>query len=257
MTSSMKRYLLILMTALMVSLLCQCSSCSVPVQSMAPPKLGNAAPRSGSSVVVYSLDGWIYAKNRIYNKIDESSTLINARNYSYADYVVNLSAPSILTGNIEVGIFGGGFRVADELPPAFNFDSCMQRLATKTFTQDGIGQQPVEEWVAEQILPRPVTHHFNVEYSGKPELKAVCHCIINEEWDEAAQTLKEYVSEHPDDAEGFYVGGIILVCAKQYDTAESAFRKAGALKPDARYSTAISTCRSIANEAEAVRPFLR
>lgn len=257
MTSSMKRYLLILMTALMVSLLCQCSSCSVPVQSMVPPKLGNAAPRPGSSVGVYSLDGWIYAKNRIYNKIDESSTLRTGSHYSYVDYVVDFSAPSALTGNIEVGIFGGGYQGRGKVPASFDFGSCMQRLATKTFTQDGIGQQPVEEWVAEQILPHAVTHHFNVEYSGKPELKAVCHCIINEEWDEAAQTLKEYVSEHPDDAEGFYVGGIILVCAKQYDTAESAFRKAGALKPDARYSTAISTCRSIANEAEAVRPFLR
>lgn len=235
-------------------LLCQCSSSSIQLDRLAPPKLGNAAPRPGAGVEIYTEGdnlGFVYGK--IFNSLKEWGAF-RLDGESSVDYVVSIR--KTYPPMADVSIYYGYLPDRETLENGVNLDSRMNKLASESFTAGLPGQLFMKSWVMSQLVPSKHYYDFPVDFSGKKDMEMVARCIRRHEWADAQNLINDLLTEYPNDAEVIYMSGIVLLGRDEFEQAENAFHKAYSIKPEQKYLTAVTHCRTIAVESAQVKPFL-
>lgn len=252
----MKRFLLLSIVALVVSLLCQCSTCAIEIERPTPPRLGDAAPRPGQRISIFGYPEVSAPRNRIQKRLEDWGTL-EVGSMTTQDYVVHLDKPTEVGKLTKVTIWQGSFPYMQVIPNSLNLGSCMRCIASKTMLAGPLGEKAISDWVVEQLIPTMRTYTYRVDYADKPDLEIAARCVRNGAYQDALQALKSHVAQHPDDPEALYLGGITMVRLNEYDMARKAFNKAYSLKPDEKYRKAAADCSTIVSDAARVQPFVR
>ncbi len=96
--------------------------------------------------------------------------------------------------------------------------------------------------IASDLQPHRIIYTEKVYApSGNPHVEQAIRYSLGGAWQLAAKSVKLAVQATPGEPEAHYLQGLIERQLEHFDTAETCFRNASRLKPDARYTEAIKT----------------
>lgn len=100
------------------------------------------------------------------------------------------------------------------------------------------------EYVAGQVMrdltPHVVSYSMPVdEVEGNPAVEQAARACATGNWEQGRVLAKQALKQNPDEAEAYYVLGIIERNARHYSASDAHFKKAYNLKPESKYVSAL------------------